>query len=560
MGLSRRIKFKFKFTRKYNTNVYNFFTKKKSTRRVFEQKQVLNLLQVEKENLKIKLPVLMQTVSQKKQRQQKSIFQRKTKINLCCFNLKQKAKSLSSILMFIQRKYTSQFLFFFPLKNTFFYKRMYSNFFFKLILLLFNQVREGNFQQYKKKVVEKKNLRGVTISNNVRVTLKKIKKNFFKLGLNKTIKNQLFFYSFNVVSMFRKLHRLILLKTRCFNFLILQNSFVDKKKVRIPNSLREVNFKLFKLESLASKFKLKSKFLNFINTNKNKKFNYELHKREAFELSWFFYDLLRTFYLYEKLQFDIYKNFRLLFLMLFPILSSKIKPFLIKTFFKSNFFLEFKYNQKAPRVFEFFFSKLQKKYGFKAIDVPFRLDVPLPRYKLKKQTEKLEMYRLLKITRRYYGHLNRKVFWKIRKKVYNKTKGYAFFNQLLLYESRLDLFLVRAQLCNSLQDARNFIYKGWICVNGKQIHNFNYIVSLTDIVSICAQKMLVFKHFFLNKTLRLLQEYSTTIGKIFPKYLESNFLNMSFCYVPKVFSIEKIPEQFASLKKVIVPNWGKFAY
>jgi len=284
-----------------------------------------------------------------------------------------------------------------------------------------------------------------------------------------------------------------------------------------------------------------------------------LYKREGFEISWFFFDLLQNFYLYEKLQTKIYKEFKLLFVMALPFFSLKMRKFLLKTFFKQKSLAVFKYNQRAPRVFEFFFTKLQKKYGFRAMDVPFRLDVPLPRYKIKKQTEKLEMYKLLKITRRNYGHLSRKIFWKIRKKVYNKTKGYAFFNQLLFYESRLDIFLIRARLCDSLQEARGFIFKGWICVNGKQIFNLHYVVTLMDIVSIFSEKMLVFKHFFLNKCLQLINEYSTTMGKIFPKYLESNFLNMAFCYVPKVFSVEKIPGQF-NLNKVAVTNWGKFAY
>jgi len=574
MGLSRRIKYKFKFTRKYNTNVYNFFTKKKSTRKVFEEKYLINFLQVETESLKTRFTYLIQKLWFAKYRQRRLFISKKEHLKLKVSNSRKKAKTLFLVLFYANKiKIQQQKIFsatrvgFFSCLNFFCFYKLFLNFFFFLAAFSFKQVRVLT-------VLQKKSL------NRIYAVFSKgfIKKNGRAVfGKNKrdsvVATNRLKFFN-KTRSLFYKTQNVIFYKKRNFK-LVCKDSFnFAKKNLRTLPSPQAKIIKnyfnvLFNKESFANKdfFLRKQKksetaLFFFIKSKKNQHkniINFDLYKREGFEISWFFFDLLQNFYLYEKLQSKIFNEFNLLFIMAFPFFSLKMRKFLLKTFFKQKNLPVFKYNQRAPRVFAYFFTKLQKKYGFKAMDVPFRLDVPLPRYKIKKQTEKLEMYKLLKITRRNYGHLSRKIFWKIRKKVYNKTKGYAFFNQLLFYESRLDIFLMRARLCDSLQEARGFIFKGWICVNGKQIFNLNYIVTLMDIVSVFSKKMITFKHFFLNKCLQLLNEYSTTIGKIFPKYLESNFLHMAFCYVPKIFSVEKIPGQFA-LNKTAVTNWGKFTY
>jgi len=578
MGLSRRIKYKFKFTRKYNTNVYNFFTKKKSTRKVFEEKYLINFLQVETESLKTRFSYLIQKLWFAKYRQRRLVIGRKKHLKSKFSNLRKKAKTLFFIFFYANKKkiqqqkiFSSTRVSFFSCLNFFCFYKLFLNFFLFLAAFSFKQAKvltvlqeknleKNHFVFAKAKGLTKKTGRTV-FGKNKRVS--NVAANKFKF-FNKT--RSLFHKIQNVI--FYKKRHFALVRKKSFGFVknnlrtlfspqvkILKNYF-NSKVLFNKNRLANKDFFLQKHKKLEMAL-----FFSIKNKKKQNKniVNFDLYKREGFEIAWFFFDLLQNFYLYEKLQSKIFNEFNLLFIMAFPFFSQKMRKFLLKTFFKQKTLPIFKYNQRAPRVFEYFFTKLQKKYGFKAMDVPFRLDVPLPRYKIKKQTEKLEMYKLLKITRRNYGHVSRKIFWKIREKVYNKTKGYAFFNQLLFYESRLDIFLMRARLCDSLQEARGFIFKGWICVNGKQIFNLNYIVTLMDIVSVFSEKMIIFKHFFLNKCLQLLNEYSTTMGKIFPKYLESNFLHMAFCYVPKIFSVEKIPGQFA-LNKTAVTNWGKFTY
>lgn len=80
----------------------------------------------------------------------------------------------------------------------------------------------------------------------------------------------------------------------------------------------------------------------------------------------------------------------------------------------------------------------------------------------------------------FYGHLP------IRKIQHSRTYNYLNKQKSLLLnlESRLDVILVRANLCSTLYTARHFISHGYFCVNFQTVTLPAFSVSSGDIISI----------------------------------------------------------------------------
>lgn len=107
--------------------------------------------------------------------------------------------------------------------------------------------------------------------------------------------------------------------------------------------------------------------------------------------------------------------------------------------------------------------------------------------KIKKSKLYYKLFRQEKILRAYYGNLNNRQFKNIFKKIY-KNALYKQ-NPILYLETRLDIFLTRCKLVNSIFEAKQFILHGNVLVNGRIITYGNYNLSAGDIVQIKQNKM-----------------------------------------------------------------------
>ncbi len=66
-----------------------------------------------------------------------------------------------------------------------------------------------------------------------------------------------------------------------------------------------------------------------------------------------------------------------------------------------------------------------------------------------------------------------------------KVKGTAWIDTLIItLEKRLDNFIFRGQVANSIASARQMISHGQVLVNGKRIDRANYILNVSDVVTL----------------------------------------------------------------------------
>ena len=85
-------------------------------------------------------------------------------------------------------------------------------------------------------------------------------------------------------------------------------------------------------------------------------------------------------------------------------------------------------------------------------------------------------------TKRFYGILENQ--FKRYFEMAEKMPGRTGENLLILIESRLDNFLIKAGFFKSKQAARQFIVHGHILVNGKRVDIPSFLVKENDVVSI----------------------------------------------------------------------------
>jgi len=94
VGLSRRIKFRIKFSRKYIQDVYGFFAKKQITKDTFINKVSASLLKTEKISLQKKFFFLLQETIQQDNRRVRFIGQ-------CLFIVKKLTLYISKFLQLL---------------------------------------------------------------------------------------------------------------------------------------------------------------------------------------------------------------------------------------------------------------------------------------------------------------------------------------------------------------------------------------------------------------------------------------------------------------------------
>jgi ribosomal protein S4 len=222
---------------------------------------------------------------------------------------------------------------------------------------------------------------------------------------------------------------------------------------------------------------------------------------------------------------------------------------------------EFRLQARSPRALHAFLARLGHRYGFKRRQPPFRLDATLAAHRASRDraTEKLELYRLLKVARRHYGHLTQGQLWRSRRAATPRRRGAATFHSLLLFESRLDVLLLRARLAVSLTQARQLIRRGWVCVNGLVVFSYRFVVSLRDAVAIHPRYRTRFRCRLLTEWAQAVLTPGAVVERVFPPYLELDLRGPTLAYVPTLTNLLHSPAT-PRLPKGVLFRWGRFAY
>lgn len=208
------------------------------------------------------------------------------------------------------------------------------------------------------------------------------------------------------------------------------------------------------------------------------------------------------------------------------------------------------------RVFDFYFYMLERKYGFRMPEVPFRLDRTLPHYKIQRVNYKLKIMKMRRIVRKYYGNLKTKELWHSHlraKKGLNSLMSRNYFKTL---EGRLDIFLVRIGFFSSILEARKFVLLGFFLVNGRPISTYKHALDFYDMFNVSFS----FLKFFKLKLLKMWrnQNFIPNLQYMsFPNYLEFNLKYMLFCYIPILTDLQKVPHIFNFLPEMAF-NTGRF--
>ena len=215
---------------------------------------------------------------------------------------------------------------------------------------------------------------------------------------------------------------------------------------------------------------------------------------------------------------------------------------------------------RSPRTLKAFLFRLRRRYGYRRKRPPFRLDVSAKSRRSRRQpTERLETYRLLKTVRRFYGQLTQPRLWRERRTTVRGRGGTAAFRSLLLFESRLDVFLLRARWCVSLADARQVIHAGWVCVNGQASFSYRSVVGLQDTVSVRPAHRALFRRRLLTHWAWAVRTPGAVLERLFPFYLEFNPRPLALAYVPALVDLLASPTAMR-FSKSILTNWGRYAY
>lgn len=224
--------------------------------------------------------------------------------------------------------------------------------------------------------------------------------------------------------------------------------------------------------------------------------------------------------------------------------------------FQENLEISYIKQINSLRVFDFYFYMLERKYGFRMPEVPFRLDRTLPHYKIKRINYKLKIMKIRRVVRKYYGNLKTKELWHSHlraKKGLNSLMARNYFKTL---EGRLDIFLVRIGFFSNLLEARKFVLSGFFLVNGRPISTYKHCLDFYDMFNVSFS----FLKFFKLKLLKMWrnQNFLPNLQYMsFPNYLEFNLKYLIFCYIPILIDLYKVPHVFNFLPEMAF-NTGRF--
>ena len=224
--------------------------------------------------------------------------------------------------------------------------------------------------------------------------------------------------------------------------------------------------------------------------------------------------------------------------------------------FEENLELSYIKQIGSSRVFDFYFYMLERKYGFRMPEVPFRLDKTLPHYKIKRVNYKLKIMKIRRIIRKYYGNLKTKDLWRLHLRAKKGLNSLMAKNHFKKLEGRLDTFLVRIGFFENILQAQKFVSLGFFLVNGRVITTYKHALDFYDMVSISFS----FFKFFKLKLIKYWrnQYFIPNIQFMsFPHYLEFNLKFLIFCYIPILLDLYKVPHMF-NLMPEMAFNTGRF--
>jgi ribosomal protein S4 len=230
--------------------------------------------------------------------------------------------------------------------------------------------------------------------------------------------------------------------------------------------------------------------------------------------------------------------------------------FFFNFMFEENLELNYIKQINSSRVFDFYFYMLERKYGFRMPEVPFRLDRTLPHYKTRRVNYKLKIMKIRRIIRKYYGNLKTKEIWHSHlraKKGLNSLMAKNYFKTL---EGRLDTFLVRLGFFENILQSRKFIKLGFFLVNGRPISTYKHALDYYDMFTVSFS----FLKFFKLKLLKMWrnQNFIPNLQYMsFPNYLEFNLKFLMFCYIPLLVDLYKVPHVFNFIPEMAF-NTGRF--
>jgi ribosomal protein S4 len=236
--------------------------------------------------------------------------------------------------------------------------------------------------------------------------------------------------------------------------------------------------------------------------------------------------------------------------------NDHLSIFFFNFVFQENLELSYIKQIGSFRVFDFYFYMLERKYGFRMPEVPFRLDRTLPHYKIQRVNYKLKIMKIRRIVRKYYGNLKTKELWHSHlraKKGLNSLMARNYFKTL---EGRLDIFLVRIGFFSNIMEARKFVLSGFFLVNGRPITTYKHALDFYDMFNVSFSCL----KFFKVKLLKMWrnQNFIPNLQYMsFPNYLEFNLKYMLFCYIPILIDLQKVPHIFNFLPEMAF-NTGRF--
>lgn len=238
------------------------------------------------------------------------------------------------------------------------------------------------------------------------------------------------------------------------------------------------------------------------------------------------------------------------------IKSEHLSVLFFNFIFQENLEISYLKQIGSFRVFDFYFYMLERKYGFRMPEVPFRLDRTLPHYKIRRSNYKLKIMKIRRVVRKYYGNLKTKELWHSHlraKKGLNSLMARNYFKTL---EGRLDIFLVRIGFFSNIIESKKFVLSGFFLVNGRPITNYKHALDFYDMFNVSFS----FLKFFKLKLLKMWknQNFIPNLQYMsFPNYLEFNLKFLIFCYIPILIDLHKVPHVFNFLPEMAF-NTGRF--
>ena len=337
---------------------------------------------------------------------------------------------------------------------------------------------------------------------NSKMNKKYLRNNFFNKSLNLQNfdyylyqKHKFFFLYIYNNTIFRKFQSkknnlyLNLLKRSILKQLI---TFIKKDKG--SNFLsKKILFRVLRFFLLIRKLRLKvRKFYLWNYRNQYKYFLFRFFKRFKLYLKWFskFHvkNFLKLFNIIKKVKNSKFRGYE------FEVKKNKLNLFYDRrqVIFKTLVFFRF---FKRFKKLKFKNLKFLRKFEIRSITIR-KLYRKLLRYK--KLSAFGKQIRIYQKFRYFFGGLPRN---QIKKMYYNalRTKINYIDEFLSLLESRVDVFLFRLNIFNSILQAKQYILHKGILINNKPIFFYNFHLSNYDIFSFFPEERNKIFKFFLNK-------------------------------------------------------------